>query len=134
RERVAALRAQDRPVAAGRFLTKSEAEAAIVCADWVLIPSRIESIPVVFSDAVKLGRPVVAMPVGDLERLLLQTGAGIIAEKTTAREYCSAITKALGSVASEMSVSETFVQQFDPARIASRLLADNIPHADGYRE
>lgn len=69
-EGVARLQAIGRPVEVGGFLAKAEAEAAIVRADWVLIPSRIESIPVVFSDAVKLGRPVLATPVGDLQRLV----------------------------------------------------------------
>jgi len=88
RERVAALQAQGRPVEAGRYLTKPEAEAAIARADWVLIPSRIESIPVVFSDAMKLGRPVVAMPVGDLTRLIRESPAcGLVAEAADASAF-----------------------------------------------
>lgn len=95
RERVAALQEQGRPVEAGRFLTKPEAEAAIARADWVLIPSRIESIPVVFSDAMKLGRPVVAMPVGDLPVLLRESHCGELAAGNDATEYCRALKKAL---------------------------------------
>lgn len=84
RARVATLRAAGRPVEAGRFLSKPEAEAAIAAADWVLIPSRIESIPVVFSDAMKLGRPVIATPAGDLPALLASTKCGVLAENVTA--------------------------------------------------
>ncbi|HET7301099.1 MAG TPA: glycosyltransferase, partial [Oleiagrimonas sp.] len=84
RERVTALRAHGRPVELGRYLAKPEAEAAIARADWVVIPSRIESIPVVFSDAMKLGRPVVASRVGDLPRLLDASPAcGILAAAAT---------------------------------------------------
>lgn len=94
-ERVAALRAVGRPVELGGFLRKREAEAAIARADWVLIPSRIESIPVIFSDAMKLGRPVVAMPVGDLPALLAQEGCGELASRGDASALCAALRSAL---------------------------------------
>jgi len=95
RERAATLRATGRPVELGGFLSKREAEAAIARADWVLIPSRIESIPVIFSDAMKLGRPVVAMPVGDLPALLAQDGCGELAAGGSAPALCAAMRSAL---------------------------------------
>lgn len=91
RKRVTALRAAGHPVELGGFLAKHDAEAAIARADWVLIPSRIESIPVVFSDAMKLGRPVIAMPVGDLPRLVGTDGCGILAGRTDATAYRQAL-------------------------------------------
>lgn len=94
RARVATLRAQGRSIEAGNYLTKPQAEAAIARADWVLIPSRIESIPVVFSDAMKLGRPVVAMPVGDLPRLVA-SGCGVVGENVSADGFKGAIRTAL---------------------------------------
>jgi glycosyltransferase involved in cell wall biosynthesis len=95
RERVATLRECRRPVLAGSFLDKAEAEAAIHSADWVLIPSRIESIPIVFSDAMKLGRPVISMPVGDLPRLVSTARCGILASEVSAPMFCEAIRTAL---------------------------------------
>ena len=95
RTRVAALQAQGRPIDAGRYLAKTEAEAAIARADWVLIPSRIESIPVVFSDAMKLGRPVVAMPVGDLPQLLKDGPTGMVADGLEADAFATAIKRLL---------------------------------------
>jgi glycosyltransferase involved in cell wall biosynthesis len=98
RKAVAELQKFGRPVHAGRFLTKSEAEVAIASADWILIPSRIESIPVVFSDAMKLGRPVVATPVGDLPRLVGgESACGVLAEASTARAIAAAMRKAAGT-------------------------------------
>lgn len=91
RERVASLQAAGRPVELGGYLAKPEAEAAIVRADWVLIPSRIESIPVVFSDAIKLGRPVVATPVGDLPELFQLLPFGIVAERIDASAFAAAL-------------------------------------------
>ncbi|MEO7199979.1 MAG: glycosyltransferase, partial [Dokdonella sp.] len=97
RERVAALRQSGHPVELGGFLAKPAAEAAIVRADWVLIPSRIESIPVVFSDAMKLGRPVIAMPVGDLPRLIAKHAVGICGRDDTTDAFLDALRKALRS-------------------------------------
>jgi glycosyltransferase involved in cell wall biosynthesis len=91
RERVAGLQRRNRPVEAGHFLAKAEAEAAIVRADWVLIPSRIESIPVVFSDAMKLGRPVISTPVGDLPRLLVEHSVGVCSHDVAAGAFATAI-------------------------------------------
>ena len=44
--------------------------------DFLVIPSRIESVPVVFSDALQRGVPVLATDVGDLGALVRETGAG----------------------------------------------------------
>jgi glycosyltransferase involved in cell wall biosynthesis len=95
RARVASLRAAGRPVEAGDYLHKADAEAAMVRADWVLVPSRIESIPVVFSDAMKMARPVVAMCVGDLPRLIVQEQIGVCSDDVSADAYAAALRKAL---------------------------------------
>src|SRR5690606_14304241 len=94
-ERTRLLQSKGRPVIAGRYLTKPEAETAIAHADWLLIPSRIESIPVVFSDAMKLGRPVIAMPVGDLTRLGNQFDIGLISESISAHAFARSIRTAI---------------------------------------
>ena len=90
-----ALQAQGRPVVQGRYLAKAEAEAAIARADWVLIPSRIESIPVVFSDAMKMNRPVIAMPTGDLPKLLQNESCGMLSASITATAYATALSQAI---------------------------------------
>lgn len=124
RERVAALQERGRPVEAGRFLTKPEAEAAIARADWVLIPSRIESIPVVFSDAMKLGRPVVAMPVGDLPALLRRYPVGVSAELVASAAYAKAIALALaGSAVAHVPGLQACAESFDLASIAHELIS-----------
>ena len=105
REKVAALKARGRPVEIGRFLAKSEAEAAIGRADWLLIPSRIESIPVVFSDAMKLGRPIVSTRVGDLGRLLDASDIGVASAEVSATAFADALHHALLSSASERSAA-----------------------------
>ena len=125
RSRVEKLRIQGLPVEVGRYLAKPEAEAAIARADWVLIPSRIESIPVVFSDAMKLGRPVVAMPVGDLPRLLA-SGCGVAGENVSADGFKGAIRAALRTPSG--AVLEAVRGQalaFSVGSVAGRIIAES---------
>lgn len=122
RERVAALRGRGRPVEAGQFLAQVDAEAAISRADWVLIPSRVESIPVIFSDAMKLGRPVITMPVGDLPRLVINPRCGVVADGVSAPGFWRAICTAVSM--SPRSFESAICRQaasFDLATIAATL-------------
>lgn len=64
-------------------------------AEFLLIPSRIESIPVIFSDALQSGTPVVAMPVGDLPHFIKDFGCGILANDTSAQAFANAINMAV---------------------------------------
>lgn len=100
RERAERLRAAGRPVEVGGFLDKPAAAAAFARSDWLLLPSRIESIPVVFSDAMKLGRPIVSMPVGDLPRLFAERDVGVVAADVSAAAFADALRTALASSAS----------------------------------
>ena len=95
RPRVAALQALGRPVRLHGFLDPDAAARAMDDADYLVLPSRIESIPVVFSDALHFGLPVVATPVGDLPRLLGDGRAGVLAEAVDAEALAAAIARAL---------------------------------------
>lgn len=90
-----------RPVEVGGFLDQSAATELLNWTDFELIPSRIESIPVIFSDAMQARRPVIAMPTGDLPALLKEHGCGELATDITATAFASALRKALQSNASE---------------------------------
>lgn len=123
RGQVAALRAAGRPVTAGRFLAKAEAEQAILEADWVMLPSRIESIPVVFSDAIKLDRPLVAMPVGDLPRLFA-SGCGLLSQDVSAPAFRQALREALhGDFQPDPARMQALATQFSLDAIARQLLS-----------
>ena len=56
------------------------AVAYLKACDVLLIPSRIESIPIIFSDAVKCGIPMVATEVGDLGVLVREHHIGEIVQ------------------------------------------------------
>jgi glycosyltransferase involved in cell wall biosynthesis len=91
---VAALAARGRPVSLAGFLDRDAAAALFDWADLILLPSRIESIPVVFSDAMQARRALVCTPVGDLPRLLGDYGTGILADAATAQSLTQAIRRA----------------------------------------
>lgn len=122
-ERVAALQSEGRPVEVGKFLVKVEAEAAIMRADWLVIPSRIESIPLVFSDAMKLGRPVIATPVGDLPKLLETYLCGILADAASAAGIAQALKSSLRSnAAAYRTATRHAADEFSMRAIATQLL------------
>ena len=77
------------------FVNKNEATKLIIESDFMLIPSRIESIPVIFSDSIQLLRPVIAMPVGDLPFLLKKYKCGILSNSIDPVAYALSISKAL---------------------------------------
>ena len=122
REAVAGLQRAGRPVLVGAFLSKEQAEAAIARADWLLIPSRIESIPVVFSDAMKLGRPVVSMPVGDLPRLVEELRCGVVAQAVSAEDYARALATAVAAPTELFLLGAEAAARFDLRAIARTLL------------
>lgn len=62
--------------------------------DFLVIPSRIESIPVIFSDAIQSGVPVITMPVGDLPDLIERFKCGVCAITVSAAAFAAAIEKA----------------------------------------
>jgi len=92
---VAELRKRNRPVEVGGYLGKQDAADLITWADYLLLPSRIESIPVIFSDAVQLRTPVVATPVGDLPALHHKYKFGTLAAAPTPDAFARALRQAL---------------------------------------
>jgi len=92
---VDALQAQGRPVTVGGYLDKDAAAELIGWADYLLLPSRIESIPVIFSDAMQLQTPLISTPVGDLPRLFEKHQVGVLATKAAAQEFAKAIQQGL---------------------------------------
>jgi glycosyltransferase involved in cell wall biosynthesis len=121
--KMAGLRSAGRPVELRGFLDKSEAEKTIANADFLLLPSRVESIPVVFSDAMKLGCPVISMPVGDLPQMIDSIPpAGILSEGVDAASFATAVRRALHVPPAEFSLG--LLQRsrwFDLGEIAERL-------------
>lgn len=128
-QKVSQLQNEGHPVKLGGFLAKEEAEQAIVRNDWLLIPSRIESIPVVFSDAMKLKRPVLAMPVGDLPALIHESHCGLLAQNISAKDYACAIKKLLISNINDFAIGVNLQsKKFELNQIVIRILQEAIMH------
>jgi glycosyltransferase involved in cell wall biosynthesis len=88
RRRAAGLVNAGRPVSVGGYLDKAGAEDLIAESDWLVIPSRVESIPLIYSDALKLRCAVLATPVGDLPELIVRHRSGELAEVVSAAALC----------------------------------------------
>lgn len=102
-EQVAALQRAGRPVELSGYLNQAEAKNLFDWTDYVIIPSRIESIPVVFSDAMQAQRPVIAMPVGDLPRIVKSLRCGLLADAVSKEALALAMHTALNTPTSSFS-------------------------------
>lgn len=89
------LASSGRPVNVGGYLDQDGARNLLAWADYVLIPSRIESIPVVFSDAMQMNCPVVAMPVGDLQELIGKNQCGTCSHSVDPLAFATALREAI---------------------------------------
>jgi glycosyltransferase involved in cell wall biosynthesis len=65
-------------VSVGGFADEPTYVAHLKACGVTVIPSRMESIPVVLSDALHMGKPVIVSDVGDMGALLRETPAGIV--------------------------------------------------------
>ena len=125
REAARVLQHAGRPVTIGGYLDKHASAELIAWADYLLLPSRVESIPVIFSDAVQLETPIVSTPVGDLPRLFDRYGAGVLAQDTSPEAFRDAIRQALSSSANRYCGRlRAAAEDFDLARATQRLLRD----------
>ena len=114
-----------RPVTTGGYLDKNEAARLIDWTDYLLLPSRIESIPVIFSDAAQLGTALIATPVGDLPALSDQYEFGVLAESTSEADFCRAIRSALADKPGRFEAGlNAAAAEFNLEKIARRFLDD----------
>ncbi|RNC82817.1 MAG: glycosyltransferase [Phycisphaera sp.] len=102
-----------------------EVRARVRSADCLLIPSRNESIPLVFSDALQLGTPVIASDVGDMGDLLRQTPAGIVVQPEDVDGLAQAL-RAFEQTGPELYAAEvnSLAGTFDITQTAKRFLSD----------
>lgn len=132
RDHVARLQGRHRPVKLEGYKDKAGAQELLRWADFVIIPSRIESIPVIFSDAMQARCAVVANPVGDLPQLISQYGVGVAAASIAPADLSRALETALarGPTAYAAGIHQAAAQfRVDEAteRLIARLQAGNDP-------
>ena len=122
---VTQLQAAGRPVVMQGYLARVNAELAMLDADYLLIPSRVESIPVVFSDALKVYCPAISTPVGDLADLIsAEPRCGVLATSVSAAGIATAIAQAINSSPVEFLPGiKRCAEAFDLTSIAERIVA-----------
>lgn len=105
------------------YANPDTAAAYLRACDWLIIPSRIESIPIIFSDAMQGGIPVIATEVGDLGELVRKYGVGqVVPSSSTA-----ALAEAIGRAAREprchyQQGTSQAAADFDPRRAVAQYL------------
>ena len=122
--RVRCLQAKGLPVALEGYKNQEEARELLAWGDIVLIPSRIESIPVIFSDAMQMGKPVIAMPVGDLPALITDHKVGLVAPQVDAGSFAKMLAPAsLDAVARLASHTGAAAEKFSVTGATRHFLA-----------
>lgn len=121
---VARLLGSGRPVRTGGYLGRTDAAELLCWADFLLIPSRIESIPVILSDALQSRTPLVVNPVGDLAEIVSSSGLGVTAHGTPGAEaFLSALREALVMGPSAFTKGiENAASSFNPDGATERFL------------
>lgn len=124
KERSSLLIKHGRPVNVQGYLSKPEAEKLLGKTDYLVIPSRIESIPVIFSDALQANCAMIAMPTGDLPRLFTQYKVGILAKSISSAALHDAISYAVNSSAtSHVPGIASALAVFDMENVASKIIS-----------
>lgn len=114
-----------RPDLRGRVTIAGYADEAVAvswfaASDCVLIPSRMESIPVIFSDALQMGRPLIATDVGDMGRLLREHPAGLVVPPEDSSALCAAMLQMAAQDRSRYTPRiQELAAQFDVTKVAA---------------
>ena len=101
------------------------ASAYLRACNLLIIPSRIESIPVVFSDAVHCGIPVVGTDVGDLGALIARYRLGAVAQPESPESLADAMRRMLAHDRSAYRAGMRLAREvFDIEKAAQQYLND----------
>jgi glycosyltransferase involved in cell wall biosynthesis len=80
----------------------------------------MESIPVIFSDALQMGRPLIVSDVGDMGRLLREHPAGLVVPPEDPSALCAAMLQMAAQDRDRYTPRiQELAAQFDVARVAA---------------
>ncbi|WP_322802310.1 glycosyltransferase [Thermoflexus sp.] len=77
------------------YASPQQVVAMMKAVHYLVIPSRIESIPLVFGDAMQVGLPVIATDVGDLGMLVRRGQVGWVVEEASAEALATGLREVL---------------------------------------
>jgi glycosyltransferase involved in cell wall biosynthesis len=124
RQQAARLDLQDDVVFMGLLDERGMASALSVC-DALVIPSRDESIPMIFKEGAQFGVPVVAADVGDLGAFIRDYSAGIVVPANDASALARGMREMMNSPREKYRARlADLASQFDLARSADQMLRD----------
>jgi glycosyltransferase involved in cell wall biosynthesis len=107
-------------VTIGAWADEATAVSWLAASDCVVIPSRMESIPVIFSDAIQMGRPLIVSDVGDMGRLLREHPAGLVVPPEDPSALCAAMLQMAAQDRDRYTPRiQELAAQFDVARVAA---------------
>lgn len=110
-------------VTIGGYADDATAVSYLSACDYVVIPSRMESIPVILSDALQMGKPLIVSGVGDMGRLLREQPAGLVVPPEDSAALCDAmIAMATGERRRYDAPVSALADRFDVARTAREWL------------
>jgi glycosyltransferase involved in cell wall biosynthesis len=94
-------------------------------AHYLIIPSRYDSIPVIFSDSLQCQLPIIATDVGDTGDLIKKYNIGFVCEKENANELAKLIEKSFYIEKSEFieNINEA-LKIFDVKKTVQKLISD----------
>jgi glycosyltransferase involved in cell wall biosynthesis len=127
RERASRQDLRDHVTVVG-FANEQTVVSYLDACDCLVIPSRMESIPVILSDAIQMGKPVIVSDVGDMGKLLRRHPAGLVVPPEDSR----ALAKAMQDIAAQncdpyMPHIRTLGQQFDVKKTAQDWMNKILP-------
>lgn len=107
------------------FLSDEPLASYLRAADAVVIPSRAEALPVVFTEAARFGTPAVAADVGDLGPLAREFKTAIVVPLENAEALAQGLyTMACGDKTTFQKGMPKLLERFDTGRAAEKLLGD----------
>lgn len=119
------LRAAGRPVVLQGFLGREAAIELLTWADWLLVPSRIESIPVIFSDGLQAGCAMLTTPAGDLAQIVEGFGVGLCADAANSDAFGAVLKRGLAMSPAQFQCGiRAAAQRFSVAESARRFALD----------
>jgi glycosyltransferase involved in cell wall biosynthesis len=98
--------------------------------DWVVIPTRSDSIPLVFTEAVQAMRPVIGTDAGDLGSLIRRFRLGHVSPSAESRDLASTMIRAVHDPVFDLRGRAELLQLFDPRRAAEIFCDRAFPSAD----
>jgi glycosyltransferase involved in cell wall biosynthesis len=97
--------------------------------DFVVIPTRSDSIPLVFSEAVQAMRPVIGTDIGDLGVFIRRFGLGYVSPSTRCGDLASAMVRMAHEPLFDLQGRDDLLHLFDPKRAAGLFCERVFPPA-----